>query len=427
VLICGALPSLSLSRMDLNESLKKVSSGTPPRSTQKIRNAFICAQVSLAFVLLVGSGLLVRSLWQIFAAGPGVDAGHLLALHVYWPNAPSNSADNEKRNALFEELMLRLRGLPSVTSVAATSNVFFPDEMYKVPFVIEDQAAQASGERPFLPHGEATPDYFRTMGIPLLKGRFFDQNDALKTAVPVVIINETMARRYWQGGDPLGKRFRLDDPNFKSPWFTIIGVVGNVRQEGLEKSPGLMAYLASSGDWSDDLAIRTKMDPRTLVPAVREQVRSLDKNLAIDHVHSVSDLLALHEYQRKFNALLLGALALVALLLAAMGIYGTISYWVRQRTQEIGVRMALGARRVHIFGLVMRQGLFLVFVGLLFGIGIGLAVARLIASLLYGVSAYDPITFIAIAALVVVVAFVACYLPALRAVKVDPLEALRYE
>jgi predicted permease len=265
------------------------------------------------------------------------------------------------------------------------------------------------------------------MGIPLLKGRFFDQNDALKTAVPVAIINETMARRYWQGSDPLGKRFRLDDPNFKSPWFTIIGVVGNVRQEGLEKSPGLMAYLASSGDWSDDLAVRTKMDPRTLVTAIREQVRSLDKNLAIDHVHSVSDLLAFHESQRKFNALLLGGLALVALLLAAVGIYGTISYWVRQRTQEIGVRMALGARRVHIFELVMRQGLFLVVVGLFFGIGAGLAAARLIASLLYGVSAYDPITFAAIAALVVVVAFLACYLPALRAVKVDPLEALRYE
>lgn len=427
VLICGILPSVSLSRMDLNESLKKASSGTAPRSTQRIRSAFICAEVSLAFVLLVGSGLLVRSLWQIFAVDPGVDAGHVLSLHVYWPNAPSNAADNEKRNALFEELMTRLRGLAGVTSVAATSNVLFPNEIYKVPFLIEDQAAPASGERPFLPHDEATPDYFRTMGIPLLKGRFFDQNDALKTAVPVAIINETMARRYWQGSDPLGKRFRLDDPNFKSPWFTIVGVVGNVRQQGLEKSPGLMAYMASSGDWGNDLAVRTKMDPRTLVNAIREQVRSLDKNLAVDHVHSVSDLLASHESQRKFNALLLGGLALVALLLAAVGIYGTISYWVRQRTREIGVRMALGARRVHIFELVMRQGLFLVVVGLCFGIGAGLAAARLIASLLYGVSAYDPITFAAIAVLVVVVAFVACYLPALRAVKVDPLEALRYE
>lgn len=427
VLICGILPSLSLSTLDLNESLKKVSSGTPSRSTQRIRSAFICAEVSLAFVLLVGSGLLVRSLWQVFAVNPGLDAGHVLTLHVYWPNAPSNSADNAKRNALFEELMMRLRGLPGVTSVAATSNVLFPDEMYKVPFVIEDQAAPASGERPFLPHGEATPDYFRTMGIPLLKGRSFEENDARNSAVPVAIINATMATRYWQSGDPLGKRFRLDDPNFKSPWFTIIGVVGDVRQEGLEKSPGLMAYLASSGDWGDDLAIRTKMDPRTLVTAIREQVRSLDKNLAVDNVHSVSDLLALHESQRKFNALLLGGLAIIALLLAAVGIYGTISYWVRQRTQEIGVRMALGAQRVHIFELVMRQGLFLVAVGLSFGMVGSLAATRLIASLLFNISAYDPATFAGIPGLLVLVAVAACYVPALRAVKVDPLKALRYE
>lgn len=426
VFICGILPFPLLSRLDINESLKKSSSGTSSRSAQTIRSAVICTQVSLAFVLLVGSGLLVRSLWQVFAVDPGLDAERVLTLRVYWPNAPANSTDNDKRNALFIEMMARFRALPGVTSVAATSNVLFPDEMYKVPFVIE-KAPPTSGERPFLPHGEATPEYFRTMGIPLLKGRFFDENDLIKDGVPVAIINETMARRYWQNDDPLGKRFRFDDPNFKSPWFMIVGVVGDVRQEGLEKSAGLMAYLPSSGDWGDDLAIRTRMDPRTLITAVRDQVRSLNKNVAIDHIHSMSDLLAERESQRKFNALLLSALSLVALLLTALGIYGTISYWVRQRTQEIGVRMALGAQRFHVFELVMRQGLSLVAGGLCLGIGAAMVVTRLIANLLFNVGAFDLVTFATITGLLALVGVAACYVPALRAVKVDPLEALRYE
>lgn len=426
VFICGILPLPLLSRLDINESLKKSSSGSPSRNTQRIRSAVIFTQVSLAFVLLVGSGLLVRSLWRVFAVDPGLDAGRVLTLRVYWPNAPANSTENDKRNSLFGEMMARFRALPGVTAVAATSNVLFPDEMYKVPFVIE-KAPPASGDRPFLPHGEATPEYFRTMGIPFLKGRSFDEKDLTKDGIPVAIINETMARRYWQNDDPLGKRFRFDDPNFKSPWFTIVGVVGDVRQEGLEKSPGLMAYLPSSGDWGDDLAIRTQMDPRTLATAVRDQVRSLDKNVAVDHIHPLTDLLAERESQRGFNALLLSALSLVALLLTALGIYGTISYWVRQRTQEIGVRMALGAQRFHVFKLVMGQGLSLVAGGLCLGIGAAMVATRLIANLLFNVGPYDVVTFATITGLLVLVGVMACYVPALRAVKVDPLEALRYE
>jgi len=426
-IICGLLPALSAPRVDLNRALRETNSGHSAPRANALRKLFIIAQVSLAFVLLVGSGLLVRSLWRIFAVGSGFDADHVLTLHVYWPGAPADARDEKKRNSLYGEMMSRLRGLPGVTSVGATSNVLFPSEMYKVPFVIEGQPADPPGQRPLLPHGEVTPSYFQTMGIPLLRGRVFAAADTIENAPSNIIVNETMAKRFWPNEDPLGKRLKFDDPNFKSPWFTVVGVVGDVRQQGLEQPAGLMSYVASDGEWVDDLVIHSKNDPRTLVPAVREQVRSVDSNLAIDHVGVVSDLLSLRESQRKFNALLLGALATVALLLAAVGIYGTVSYWVKQRTPEIGIRMALGADEKNIFRLILTRGMLFILAGLALGIAGALAATRLIASLLFGVTPSDPATFAAIAALLTLVALVACWVPARRAMRVDPIIALRYE
>jgi len=411
----------------LNRALREANSGQAAPRAHALRKLFIVAQVSVAFVLLVGSGLLVRSLWHIFAVGPGFDAEHVLTLHVYWPGAPVNSADEKQRNSLYSEMINRLRTLPGVESVGATSNVLFPSEMYKVPFVIEGQPAEPPGQRPFLPSGEATPDYFRTMGIPLLHGRVFTEADTVENPSPNIIINDTMARRYWPNEDPVGKRMRFDDPNFKSPWFTIVGVVGDVRQQGLEMPSGLMAYSPSGGYWTDDLVVHSNSDPRTLVGTVREQIRSVDPNLAIDNVNVVSDVLSLQESQRKFNALLLGAFAFIALSLAAMGIYGTVSYWVKQRTPEIGIRMALGADQKNIFRLVVASGMQLIFAGLAIGIAGALAATRLIASLLFGVTASDPVTFAAIATLLTLVAFAACWIPAQRAMRVDPIAALRYE
>jgi putative ABC transport system permease protein len=426
-IICGLLPAISAPQVDLSRALREANSGQAAPRAHALRELFIVAQVSLAFILLVGSGLLVRSLWRIFAVGPGFDAEHVLTLHVYWPNAPADSTDEKKRNSLYGEMINRLRALPGVTSVGATSNVLFPSEMYKVPFVIEGRAAEPPGQRPFLPGGEATPDYFRTMGIPLLQGRVFADADTAENAPSNIIVNETMARRYWPNEDPIGKRLKFDDPNFKSSWFTIVGVVGDVRQEGLEMPASLMTYVASGGEWTDDLVMHTKSDPRALVSTAREVVRSIDSNLAIDHVHVLSDLLALRESQRKFNALLLGALALVSLLLATIGIYGTVSYWVRQRIPEIGIRIALGADHRNIFAHVIKSGMQFIFTGIALGIAGALAATRLIASLLFGVTTSDPATFAAIAALMTLVALAACWIPARRAMRVDPLVALRYE
>jgi putative ABC transport system permease protein len=427
-LVCGLLPAISAPRLDLNRARRETNSGQSASRAHALRRLFIVAQVSLAFVLLVGSGLLVRSLWRIFAVGSGFDAEHVLTLHVFWPGAPANSAEEKKRNSLYGDLMNRLRTLPGVTSVGATSNVLFPSEMYKVPFLIEGQPAEPSGQRAFLPSGEATPDYFRAMGIPLLRGRVFTDADAVENAPPAIIVDETMAKRYWPNEDPIGKRLKFDDPNFKSPWFSIVGVVGDVRQEGLESAPGLMAYTPSNDFWLDDLVIHCKSDPRALLSAVRAEVRSADSQLAIGHQFGVlSDLLALRESQRKFNALLLGSLAFIALLLAAVGIYGTVSYWVKQRTPEIGIRMALGADQQNIFRLVITRGMQFILVGLVLGMAGALAATRLIASLLFGVTANDPATFAAIVILLALVAFAACWIPARRAMRVDPIVALRYE
>jgi putative ABC transport system permease protein len=426
-LTSGLLPALAAPQTDLNRPLRDVSSGQSAPRAHAVRKLFIVAQVSLAFVLLVGSGLLVKSLWRIFAVPPGFDTEHVLTLHVYWPNTPANAAAEKQRNALYVEMMGRLRGLPGVTSVGATSNVLFPDEMYKVPFLIEGRPELSAGQRPFLPHGEATPDYFRTMGIPLLRGRVFEQTDAIDNAPPAIIINETMAKRYWPDEDPIGRRVKFDDPNFKSPWFTIVGVVGDVRQEGLEMPAGFMAYLPSDGYWSDDLVLRSKNDPRTLISAVRQQIHAASPSLAIDNVNVVGDLLSVRESQRRFDALLLGGLAAVALLLAAVGIYGTISYWVKQRTSEIGIRMALGADGHNISALVLKNGVQFILAGLILGIVGALGATRLIDSSLFDVAASDPATFATIATLLIIVGLAACWIPARRAARFDPMVALRHQ
>ena len=425
-LLCGLLPLFAASRLNLGRSLNETGSGSATPQAHRIRMVLIVAEIACSFILLVYSGLLLRSLQNILAVNPGFDTAHVLSFHVYWPHGYTDTQEEKARNTFYNDLVVRLQSLPGVTGVGSTSNVLFPGDMYKNAIVIEGQPDSAA-PKSHPTHGEATPDFFRTMGIPLLRGRAFAAADADEKALPVAVINETMARRFWPDRDPIGKRFRFDDPNFKQPWQTIVGVVGDVRDEGLEKTPEPEVYVPSSGYWNDDVAIRSTEDPQLLAAAVRAEIRALDKNLVVDGMKTISVVLAGQERQRQFNALLLGGFSLIALVLAAVGIYGGISYWVEQRTKEIGIRMALGARKKNIFALVIGRGMSLAIIGLLLGFAGALAMARVTASLLFGVTATDPVTLMGVSVLLASVAFLACYLPARRAMRVDPMVALRYE
>ena len=431
-LICAILPAVSASRLDLNRALKETSSGSASPGTQLVRKLLIVAEVSLAFILLAGSGLLIRSLWQIFSVNPGFDAEKAYSLRIYnWPSIPHSSRSAATQatglaNAHFIEIMNRIRVLPGVSSVGSTSNVLFPDEMFKGTFTIEGRGYSVGQANSFA-GGDASIDFFRAMGIPLLRGRIFTDADTPQNAPPVLIINQTMARLYWPNDDPIGKRIKFGDPNFHQPWQTIVGVVGDVHQEGLEKSPGATVYEPSSGYSDDDIVVRATGDQKALPAGIRDQVKAVDKNLIVDHFALVSSMLSAHESQRKFNAWLLGAFAFIALLLAAVGIYGSTSCWVKQRSQEIGVRMALGAQPRNIFALVIGRSMAVIFVGLALGIAGALALTRLISTMLFGIRPEDPVTYAVVALLLALVALAACYFPARRAMKVDPMVTLHYE
>jgi putative ABC transport system permease protein len=423
-LLCGLLPGLAVPAVDVNRALKENSAASSP-STHAARRAFIVAEVATAFVLLVGSTLLMRTLWGVLRVDPGFDAAHVLALHVYRTGKPATSGKSASGDALFPALMARLRSLPGVSSVSCASFMLFPDEMYKMRFAIEGRPA--AKQEPSLTGTEATPDFFRTMGIPLLRGRAFTAEEAAQDPQRVAIINQTMARRYWANDDPLGKRIEFVDPNFKSAWFTIVGIAGDVRGQGLERPAELMTYLPAAGNIGDDIVVRTTGDARALAGMVRREIQALDKNFVITHLDAANSLLAERESHREFAAWLLGLFAFAALVLAAVGIYGILAFWVGHRRQEIGIRMALGARSSEALGMVVGQALRFAVGGVALGMAGVLGLSRYFASLLYGVKPTDPLSLAAVAVLLVCVALLAAYIPARRAAKVDPIVALRCE
>jgi putative ABC transport system permease protein len=397
--------------------------------------------VALAVVLLVGSGLMLKSFMQLVQVDPGFDRHQVLRLDLSLPGL--RYTEPRQQLAFYQDLISRLKYLPGVTAVGATTQTpLSPGDNWS-PFAIEGRPVP-EGQQQQAAVRAVSDDYFQTMKIPLRKGRHFTNSDARialplirwfpqqpfpehfneSQPIPAVIINETMARLYWPNQDPLGQRLRI----IESPWMTVVGVVGDVRHSGLAVQPNPEVYLSQLQEPQSAMAvmIRTNGDPLLLAGAAREQVKAIDKDQPLT-ITTMERIFSESVGEQRFNTLLLVAFASLALVLAMIGVFGVINYSVAQRTREIGIRIALGAQRGSIFRLVVGQGLMLAVIGITIGSIGAFALTRLIRSLLFGVSPTDAPTFVLVWLIMTTVAVLACYLPARRATKVDPLVALRYE
>jgi putative ABC transport system permease protein len=418
-LIFGLVPALQVSKPDLNTTLKEsVRSSSGVRG--RLRSALVVAEIALVLVLLVGSGLMIQSFLHLQKVPLGFEHENVLTMRITLPN--SKYGENVQRVDFFNQLLERFQTVPGVVNSAAISQVPFSGGNWAMEVTLEG----ATTDLPLSADVRAvTPNYFRTMGIPFLQGRDFtdqDRGDAPLT----LIVSETFARSFWPNENPIGKKFR---PGMGNPFGTVIGVVGNVRNLSLENEarPAFYFSYGHVGMGGLTVVVRTAAQPESLLSALRAQVLELDPNLPIYSVSAMEKLVSNASGQPKFYTLLLGIFGVVALMLASIGIYGVISCSVTQRTQEIGVRVALGAQPRHVLKLVIGQGLALIVTGIAFGLIASLGLIRLMSGMLYGVKATDPTTLLLISVLLSGVALLACYLPARRAMKVDPIVALRYE
>ena len=425
--IFGLAPALQAAKTELTETLKEGGHGGEGARGARLRGALMIAEVAIALVLMVGAGLLLNSFWRLLQVNTGFDPRQALTFRL---SLPDNKYSDPQAVAFFERLQARLQNLPGARSASVTFALPFSRSHIGTDLDIEGRPV-ASGDRPNVDCQSVLPDYFRTLGIRLVKGRDFTARDDLNVR-PVAIINETLARRFFPNEDPIGKRVRpgITATPGDAPMREIIGVVSDVRYRSLTEDVPPEVYMPypqfpiSTGMW---IALRTDADPRSLTGAARAEVQALDKELPVFEVKTLDQYASGAVAHPRFNALLLLLFAGVALLLTAVGLYGVISYSVTQRTREIGIRMALGAQTNDTLRLVVKQGMTLTLIGAAIGLGGALALTRMLRTLLFGVSAADPLTFGVIVLLLTVVAFVACWLPARRATKVDPMVALRSE
>jgi putative ABC transport system permease protein len=419
----GLIPALQVSRVDLTETLKEgggKATGVQGRSTR----ALIILEVAVSLVLLVGAGLLLKSFVLLQQVNPGFDPDHLLALNISLP--ATRYSTPEQKGRFFEQLLERLRAVPGVEGAGAALSLPFPGDDILFPIRVEGQPEASPGEQNSINYQVVTPDYFRAMRIPLLAGRDIAAADRAD-APGVVVINESAARRYFAGEDPLGRRIRLGADD--APPLTVVGVASDVRQRALDAQPKPEAYVSyqQSPFGFMGVAVRTKTDPENVVGAVRGAVAGLDAQVYSGNVHTMKELMRESLARQRSISLLVGVFALLALLLASVGIYGVISQMVTQRTREIGIRIALGANRRDVLRLIVRYGMGLTLVGIIAGLAASFALTRALASLLYEVSASDPLIYFVVALLLSAVALAACLIPARRAMRVDPMVALRYE
>jgi putative ABC transport system permease protein len=426
-IVFGLVPALQSAKVDLNNALKQ---STRVTSSGRLRSALIVFEVALSIVLLVGAGLLIQTLFRLFNQYDVLKPEQVLTVRTVLPRAKYKELP--QRIGFYEQVLDRVEHLPGVIAAGYSTSIpliwkggtsgFFPEGI-KDP--LPGMAYDAN-------HREVTANYLQTMNIALREGRYFTDHDNEKS-MPVAIINETMARQYWPGQNALGRRFKLGDPADNVPWIQIIGIVADVRQMGLDEPVKAEMYFPyqqqTQYDFYNprDLAIRTSGDTTSLVGAVRQIVHEVDPDQPVSNVATMADVLGVEAAQRRMGMIMLVAFAGLALLLASLGIYGVLAYFVTQHTNEIGVRMAVGASPLNILALVLRKGMGLTLLGVGIGLAASFVLTRLMSSLLFGVKASDPITFVSVPLVLAVVALIACLIPARRAMKVDPMIALRYE
>jgi predicted permease len=425
-LVFGIAPALQSSSVDLNANLKE-GVRTTGGARNRLRGLFIVTEFALALTLLVGAGLMIRSFLQLQRVNPGFNPYHLLTAEIV---LPQNRYGTPERVGEFQLRLLQdVQSLPGVQS--ASASMALPPNLLMMhnPFVVEGQLPAPGESQPLAEQLLVSPDYFRTLGIRLNAGRAFSDADNASSP-PVVIINEKMARSYFPNENAIGRRIQTGDYDPAGPWLTIVGIVDDVKYTGLqeESEPTMYTPFLQHLWWrSLYLAVRTDGDPLSAVAATREAVWAIDRDLPVSQIKTMSQVMSESVAEPRTYTLLLGLFGGVAMVLAAIGIYGVIAYAVTQRTREIGIRMALGAQTRDVVKLIVKEGMSMALAGVTIGLAASFALTRVMASLLFGVSATDPLTFTVIALVLALVGLLACYLPARRATKVDPMVALRYE
>jgi len=422
VLLFGLAPAMASARTDLAEGLKEGGrAGGDGVQRNRFRAALVVLEVALALLLVIGATLTARSLVRLQGVDPGFNADGVLTAYVSLP--PESYAEPSRRVNFYRALLDRLKTMPGVKAAGMVSHLPFSYSKSASDVIVEGAPPPRPGEKLIVFGRSVDPKYFEAMKVRLLRGRFFEAKDP--TGPPLAIINENMARRCWPDQDPIGKRFGDEQGN----WVTVVGVIADMRQTSLADAPDMESYMPHAQWPAADMAlvIRTAMDPMRLAPVIRAAVRELDKDLPVSEIGTLRNSISHSTRSQRFSAALFGAFAAMALLLASVGVYGIISYSVARRTHEIGVRMALGAERGAIVGMVVGRAMLLGGVGVVLGIAGGLALTRLLRSMLYEVSATDPAVFVGVSLFLLAVVAVAGYFPARRAAKVDPTMALHHE
>ena len=421
----GLVPALQASKPNLNETMKDAGRGSSEGGRRQIiRSSLVVVEIALALVLLIGAGLMIKSFSRLQKVDPGFNPHNALMVPIVLPQR--KYPEENQQASFFTQLIQKVKALPGVQAAGISCVIPLSDNDYVLGFEIQGRPPYPAGTGPNTNYYSVSPDYFKAMGIPLLRGRVFTEHDTVNEP-RVVVINETMARKFFPNEDPIGKRLHVT--NGPVVYREIVGIVGDVKHYGLDQEPKPQTYEPYTQRALPFMAliVRTPGDPTGLTAAIRNEVLSIDKEQPISNIRTLDRLFSTSISQQRFSMLLLGIFAAVAIVLATIGIYGVMSYSVTQRTHEIGIRIALGAGRRHVLKLIVGHGMLLALIGITAGLVISFALTRVMSTLLFEVSATDPMTFGVIALLLISISLLACYIPARRATKVDPIVALRYE